>query len=387
LGDLRRAGEALATQGRVLFWTGEAERADDAFQRAIRMLESRDPSPELAKTLTWASALKITTGVTDEGAALASRGLSMDPSLLSTGTRSSLLTTWGTCQVFMGRLEGLASIRTALELAEQSGEAEARARAYINLVLCLSELVEAEALEVARQGRQLMRRIGATSFEEGLAGKEAWILAGLGRYAEAEEICREVLATKRSVRVVPGYLFSGLTLAQITMRQGRSTEAREILDDLFPHARLMGGAMFLAPAFALEAELEWARGNQASARLSASEAFALALETSSLLHAAVTLVPSARILGGEVKLLLDRLAAIDPHPALEARRNEARAILDADPALFAAAAELYGSLQLPYEEARCRLESGEPDRAAELIDGFGLQHGPLGARLADLTTS
>jgi hypothetical protein len=35
---------------------------------------------------------------------------------------------------------------------------------------------------------------------------------------------------------------------------------------------------------------------------------------------------------------------------------------------------------------RCRLEAGELDRARELIEQFGFERGPLGDRLAALTS-
>jgi hypothetical protein len=41
-------------------------------------------------------------------------------------------------------------------------------------------------------------------------------------------------------------------------------------------------------------------------------------------------------------------------------------------------------MERPYEEAACRLEAGELDRARELIDRYGLGEGPLGARLRKL---
>jgi adenylate cyclase len=387
LGNMRRAGEALATRGRVLFWTGEAGRSDDAYRQAIELLDSEGPSPELAKALMWASALKVTSGAMDEAAALAARGLALDPAILSDGARASLLTTRSAARVYMGNLEDVTAIRAALELAERSGDTEARARAYVNLVLCLSELSDEGALSMAQRGRQAMSRVGAAWYEETLAGKEAWILGQLGRHSEAAEACRGVVQARRAVRVVPGYLFSGFALAQIAIRRGRLQEARATLDDVLPHARRIGGGMFLLPALTLEAELEEVRGNPASARLSAGEALELALKTPSVLHAFFALVPVARILADDVGPLLDRLAAVGPHPYLDARRTEARGILGADSALFAAAADVYASLELPCEEARCRLDAGELDRATELIDRFGLQKGPLGARLAERDTS
>ncbi|MGH2818927.1 MAG: adenylate/guanylate cyclase domain-containing protein [Actinomycetota bacterium] len=47
----------------------------------------------------------------------------------------------------------------------------------------------------------------------------------------------------------------------------------------------------------------------------------------------------------------------------------------------ARAAELYASLELPYEEARCRIGAGQLEGAQEIVDRYGLANGPLGALL------
>lgn len=386
LGDYIRAGESLATLGRVYFWTGEAERSEDFLRRAIALLEAQPPSQALIKALTWASALKIITGEVDEGAALASRGLSVAPGVLSDAQRSSLLTTLGSCQVHLGNPNGVRNIRTALELAERSREAEALGRAYINLVLSLSELYDPEALETARRGREAVRKRGALSFEITIAGREAGILSSLGRYDEAEDVARDVLDTRRPVMVAPGMLFAGLSLAETLLRRGKYEEAKKRLEDMLPVTQRVGGGMFVAPARAIGTELEEARGNRASARLELRDALEVAMETPSLVHALHCVVPAARIAGRGAAALLDRLRGLPPHPSFAARLREAEGHLGAGTAAFLEAADLYAGLALPYEEIRCRLEAGQLDRAAVAIERFGVQDGPLGARLRDLAS-
>jgi adenylate cyclase len=387
LGDYIRAGESLATLGRVYFWTGEAERSEDFLRRAIEMLEAQPPSQALIKALTWASALKIITGEVDEGAALASRGLSVAPEVLSDAARSSLLTTLGSCQVHLGNPNGVRNIRTALEIAQHTREAEALGRAYINLVLGLSELYDPEALETARRGREAVRKRGALSFEITIAGREAGILSALGRYHEAEDVARDVLDTRRPVMVAPGLLFAGLSLAETLLRKGAYDDAKKRLDDMLPVTQRVGGGMFVAPARAIGTELEEARGNRASARLELRDAMEVAMQTPSLVHALHCVVPAARIAGQGAGPLVQRLKDLPPHPSFASRLREADGYLGGGRGAFLEAADLYASLGLPYEEARCRLEAGQLERAAELIERFGLQDGPLGARLRDLSGS
>ena len=74
-------------------------------------------------------------------------------------------------------------------------------------------------------------------------------------------------------------------------------------------------------------------------------------------------------------------------PAFQAILDEVEGVLHGDRDRFAQAAEIYRSFELPYQEARCRLEAGDLDRARELIRRFGLENGPLGARLRGLESA
>jgi hypothetical protein len=67
--------------------------------------------------------------------------------------------------------------------------------------------------------------------------------------------------------------------------------------------------------------------------------------------------------------------------------DEAEGVLHGDRERFAKAAEIYRSFELPYQEARCRLEAGDLDRAGQLIRRFGLENGPLGSRLREIESA
>jgi hypothetical protein len=172
------------------------------------------------------------------------------------------------------------------------------------------------------------------------------------------------------------------------VRKGRLDQARTLLDEILPVARGLGGAEFLALLLDREAELELARGNQASARQSAEEAADVVLSVTALSHVVDLLPVAAQVLSRErVGTLLDRVRPHVRHPSWEAATAEAEGWMERDPERFARAADLYGSLELPYEEARCRLEAGHLDQARELLQRFGLEQGPLGARLRELESA
>jgi tetratricopeptide (TPR) repeat protein len=184
---------------------------------------------------------------------------------------------------------------------------------------------------------------------------------------------------------IPGVVNAGTMLAMALLRRGRYDEARTVLDEVVPLARGLGGTEFLSLTLRLEAELEEARGNLAAGRQSLDEALALATESPEYYHLCSMLDLVARLLPVERAVeLVDRVRPYARDPGWMATVLEADAVLRKDRAQFAEAAERYRALELPYQEARCRIEAGELDRAVEIVHALGLERGPLGARLRQL---
>lgn len=385
-GDVVRAGGALAGLGRVLWIAGEGERAGQALKRAIEVLEPGGPSRELLRAYLWGSTQRMLLGQTDDSVALATRGLEIAEALRLDGARSQLLNNLGVCLAQRGDPAALDRLREALELAERSGDTEALGRIYTNLPSTLAWFSRhREAVELCERGREVMRKLGAPNFEQFIAANEASCLMEMGRYEDAEALAREALEQQRVIGGVPGIVNSGMTLADSMTRRGRYEDAARLLDEVLPLARGLGGAEFLSQALAVQARLEQARGNLATARQAIAEAAQEVMATPSVSHVFVVLALAAQLLPEErTRELLHRAkpAAIDP--AFQAIVAKAAAILAADRVLFAKAADLNAALELPYQEARCRLEAGELDRAAGTIDRLGIQDGPLGARLRQL---
>jgi hypothetical protein len=90
---------------------------------------------------------------------------------------------------------------------------------------------------------------------------------------------------------------------------------------------------------------------------------------------------------GRAGELLARVRSSVRDPSWEAAVAEAEGWMNGDAAAFARAAGLYASLEIPYEEARCRIEAGDLDRARELLKTFGLEKSPLAARLRERESS
>jgi hypothetical protein len=184
------------------------------------------------------------------------------------------------------------------------------------------------------------------------------------------------------MNAAPAIVNSATPLIEALTATGRLDEGRELADEVSRIVRGLGGNEFFAVALRIEAELERARGNLNAARAALEEAVEVVLEAPTFEHVRTLLVPAATLLPRQrAEELLERVRPAVQDPSGQARVTEAEAILSGDRERFASAADLYASLELPYEEARCRLEAGDIERAGELIERFGLQNGPLGARL------
>jgi tetratricopeptide (TPR) repeat protein len=230
-----------------------------------------------------------------------------------------------------------------------------------------------------------MRGLGSPAFEWFIATNEAWILAELGRFDEAEALCREVIGNQRDVVGVPGFVNAGNALAWLLLRRGRYGEARAVLDEVVPEARRVGGPLLFSRVLVVEAELEEARGNQAAARQAAAEAVDVVGTDFSPVYVAPVVPTAVRLLPPPAaSALVERLRPYASTPAFEAPVAEADGWLGDDAKASARAADLHQSFGAVYDEARCRLTAGQLDRARELIEGFGLEAGPLGRRWREL---
>jgi adenylate cyclase len=386
-GEPGKAGAALAVLGRVHYVAGETERARQVLHSAIEVLEPLGASPDLVRAFVVLSTIDMVSGEVDRATEAARRGLDLAEPLGLDGARSQLLNTLGSCEVFAGDPGGIERLTEAMDLAERSGDAEALGRVHVNLPYAMSELGRnREGIQLCRRGRDELRRLGVPTFEWFVAGNEANMLVELGEYAEAETLCRDMLASHRAVLYAPGVVNAFGPFITLLIRTGRLEEARRAVDEVLPLAQRAAGAEFLSWILILEGELETARGNRAAAAKAIEEALDIVLPTPSISHVLHVLVPSAMLPSDRAAEALARCRAAVRHPAHECRVREAEGWLGR-PESFGEAAELYEKLELPYQEARTRLEAGDTERASRLIERFGLADGPLGARLRALTVS
>jgi adenylate cyclase len=386
LGEVRRAGEALAGLGRSYWVAGESERSMEVLERAITMLAEGEPSPELVQAYNWASTGQMLLGRHVEAIELATKGLELADQLGLDDVRSHLLNTLGVSRSSTGDLEGMKLVRESLELALRVGDAEAIGRAYTNYAEMLWDTGSfEEAIALTREGREWDRELGLVQYEVFHAGNEAGMLIDIGRLNEADELTAQVLSEQHPGSSGVSVGNAAIQRLKLLIRLGRYDEARTLLDETGPLVRAMGGPEYQGAAFRLEAELEDARRNVAAARQAARDGRDYFLTAPAQTEWLWFLPLAARLLPrDELAEMLDQLGDVPPIPIFQARLAELEAALDRNPEAARRAADLYREVGMPYEEALCRLDAGELERARELMEAFGFEKGPLGARLAEL---
>jgi adenylate cyclase len=380
LGRPLRAGAALALLGRVHWQLGEATRGREVLEQAIELLEG-SRSSELVQVYVWASTAAMLSGRTAEAVELCERGIALAEQLGLDGFRSHLLNTLGASRVNGGDAAGLELVEQALELARAAGEPEALGRGYTNLSDNLTKLGRfREAVEVAAEGSEAMRRLGSPMFECFIAANGNWALTHLGRLEEAEAGSRRLGEERREVLGASGFTNTSISVVLALTRLGDYQRARAQADEAVPLARGVEGAEFLGQLLGTEAELEAARGNTAAARQALREALGLALEEKGA-HVLPLLPLAARLLPAEeAARALEQARQLPAYSLGEAYAAEAEAILAGDADRFPAVADRYRALEMPYEEARCRISAGDLARAREVIETFGFGGGPSAMR-------
>ncbi len=388
LGDRRQAGLSLAMLGRVYFFlAGESHVAEESLREAILLLEPDGPSRELVRAHVWNLPLQYAAGRAREGREEARRAMAVDEALGGTEYRVQLEISLGGLEAMSGDPGGVERIRTAITSVEESGDVEAIARAHLNLSLSLFDLSDNdEGVVAADSGRQALRRFGTPSYEWALAGKQAEMLVELGRFDEAIELAGEVLSAHTRDVISPAIVWAGSAIVRGLLRVGRLAEAERELVEVLEPARRLGGTAFLVRVLTAAAELQESRGNLVAARQAALEVVNL-LDDCSATCAQVRALPQvARLLGAKpAARLLTQISSEPGRPSFEPRLLEARGVIKRDSSTLLKAAEQYGVLRLPYDEARCRLYGGDAEGCAAVLHHLGLKHGILVEKLKSLS--
>ena len=250
-----RRGLLFERLGRYAWIAGQGGAAHDAYRTAMRLIPGEPPSAARARAIAGLAQILMLGGRYPESLERAEEALRLARAVGARDIEGHAQNTRGVCRSNGGEIEeGIADLRAALVIAEETGIVDDIGRAYANWIWVLEaagRLEEAAALAevgVARSERLgLMRMFGAHL----LCGAADYLFR-LGRWEESER------AMRRADHVSPVGVNAILTeelLGRLAVARGRFDEAADRLVPLAPLAQQAIDIQFVIPVFASLAEL------------------------------------------------------------------------------------------------------------------------------------
>jgi DNA-binding CsgD family transcriptional regulator len=205
-GDPRRAALLYERLGRYLHWSGRADIALDASERALELVPPQPPSPERAQALaSFATELAVAWRY-EESLPICEEALALARAVGAHGAELRALATLGTSLAYVGRGdEGLAALRLALQVAEQRTDPAGLERAYIELTDALMMLGRPrESARMAAAALDAIRRYGGD--HSVLEANLIEPLVASGEWDEADRVSaaavRSITATYPHMRLI-----------------------------------------------------------------------------------------------------------------------------------------------------------------------------------------
>ena len=288
LDDPRRSGVLHERLARYVRDTADADQALQLVRRAVDLVPSQPPSTDRARVLAGLAGQLMTDGQYIEARRFATEAAEMARACGSVLAESDALNTLGVLATMIDDVErGIALIRAARELAEQSGDPHQQMRSYWNAVSCLSDAGDWErALVAFHEAEAQLPRLGLGHLLPDLFANAADILLRLGRWDEAQAIvdeARERFADETDVPV----------MSELPVERGDFDTARELIGARLARRVFTDREQQGWPLVHLAALENW-QGHHDAARLAVDEALEITAGTESPIATAYALAIGCR---------------------------------------------------------------------------------------------
>ncbi len=264
LGNKEREGLNLRWLSRFHWYRGEKKQAEAFAEQAIDVLESIDPTAELAMAYSVRSQMYMLTSHYAPALRWGKRALQMAIDKGATEARIHSLNNLGTALLMSGQAGGEALLEESLERALAGGFHEQAARAYTNLSSSMIlQCRFAQAERFCREGLQFDREHDLDSWTYYLLGLYAQLAAERGQFAQAQELAMEALTVPAQTAVMrwPPSVALGIARSRIG-----EADALSLLEECLATALAVGEAQFILPTCRALAEGYWLRGQTEKAR-------------------------------------------------------------------------------------------------------------------------
>lgn len=255
IGEPAGVSRALRRRSRVAWISGDRSTAEHCAMEAVAVLESTEPTAELAYAYSTLSQLAMLARQTDRSVTLADRAIELATrferhdivahSLINKGSALS-------CLAFPDHTD---TIRQGIALAEASGSHSEAARGWLNLAWsALDTRHLSEAIEFSRQAAEFSERAELRPDLHYARTIEAHAHGLAGRWFDAEDIVRPIIASTNTWTV--NEIATLTVLALIHVRRGHP-DADAILDEAEEMALPTREDQRIGPLAALRAEHGW----------------------------------------------------------------------------------------------------------------------------------
>lgn len=231
IGRKDKVGENLRHLSRLHWYRGEAAKAAQLSDEAVRLLENEGPSSEKAMAFSLRSQLHMLNDRMDEAIIWGNKALDNAQGPDSDEVRIHALNNIGTAKLFRGNIDGLPDMQESLRLAKEHRRHEDAARVYTNLSEYAVDFKDFEMAErVISEGIAYDTQHDLDSWTYYLIGRQAQLRLEQGRLKEAEKIARGVIVRPNQSLLMQ--LPARIVLAKAALRLGHKNASALLLEAL-----------------------------------------------------------------------------------------------------------------------------------------------------------
>jgi DNA-binding CsgD family transcriptional regulator/tetratricopeptide (TPR) repeat protein len=357
-GDVGAQGRALSALAEYLWWDGHADRAEEAANEAVALLESVDADRDVARAYAKLAQVLMMSGQFAPGAEWGYKALTQGEQLGEEAVVVHALNTVGVCETRAGPGAGLAKLEESLRRARAADLEEETARAFNNLIAIAREERRYDLVDrYMTEAVAFFNERDLDAAERCLIGDYVEALFDQGRWSEAASEARAVV--DRAQR--HGRPQSLAVLGRLAARRGEPDATRWL--DAAREEDICGESVF--PLRAARAEAAWLAGDLRLAAREVEAGLPALGENNS----------SWEI--GELAFWAYKLGI-----AWECPRPPAEPY-----ALYLAghpdkAAAAWAAIGCPYQQAQCLAETGDPTQINEALVIFQTLGAGSAAKLA-----
>jgi tetratricopeptide (TPR) repeat protein len=262
-GDALGEGEALTLLSRLAWIRGDTVRQFELVERAVRILESHPPGPELASAYARLSAAYGLAWRPAESRGAIERALPLVREYGSEADLVMLLQFRGQARVDFGDVEGgFEDLREGLRVALEAAPAAMVAAAHVNLGdLVWSQEGPAKGQELYEAAVELGERRGARGAANWARMESMWTRFDLGAWDELLEIGQRILAEDSEPGTSQISVLAETYRQDVLLHRGVKDGRGIVEATLLPRAREIGDGQVVVPAFRVALLGRLARGD------------------------------------------------------------------------------------------------------------------------------